>query len=114
MASLFDTILPARLRSEIWRLLALPERRRYRRQLQGLRLLPQRGKPMVNYGDALAPDSAGLVHGGRVKLLHLAEEFPEVRTDFNLLYLVSSAPPKFALELVDWAKAQGVKFVWNQ
>jgi glycosyltransferase involved in cell wall biosynthesis len=27
---------------------------------------------------------------------------------------VSSAPPKFAPELVAWAKARGVKFVWNQ
>jgi glycosyltransferase involved in cell wall biosynthesis len=46
-------------------------------------------------------------------LRHLAEEFPAA-SDFNLLYLVSSAPPKFALDLVDWAKERGVKFVWNQ
>lgn len=114
MPSLLDTLLPAGVRSKIWRALELPERRRFQRQLKRVTLSPRRGSPVVNYGDALAPDSAGLVHGGRVKLLHLAEVFPEARTDFNLLYLVSSAPPKFALDLVDWAKAQGVKFVWNQ
>lgn len=114
MPALLDTILPPGLRSKFWRLLELPERQRFRRQLKGLSLSPGRGKPIVNYGDALTPDSAGLVHGGRVKLLHLAEMFPETRADFNLLYLVSSAPPKFALDLVDWAKAHGVKFVWNQ
>jgi glycosyltransferase involved in cell wall biosynthesis len=114
MASLLETILPARMRSKLWRLLEFPERSRYRRQLRSLMLVPHSGKPMVNYGDGLTRDSAGLVHGGRVKLLHLAEQFPEVRANFNLLYLVSSAPPKFAIELVDWAKAHGVKFVWNQ
>ena len=54
-----------------------------------------------------------MVHGGRVKLLHLAEEFPAT-PDFNILYLVSSAPPKFALDLVEWAQARGVKIAWNQ
>lgn len=114
MSSVLDMIFPPGLRSQVWRLLEWPERLRFRRQLQGLALSPLQGRPMVSYGDALTPDGAGLIHGGRVKLLHLAEEFPPKTQDFNLLYLVSSAPPKFALDLIDWAKNQGVKFVWNQ
>jgi len=102
------------MRALIWRMIELPDRLRFRRQLKSIPLAPPPGAPVVNYGDALAPDSAGLVVGGRVKLLHLAEEFPAAASDFNLLYLVSSAAPKFALDLVDWAKSRGVKFVWNQ
>lgn len=114
MATVLDTLVPAGLRSRVWRLLEWPQRLRYRRHLQSLALSPQQGHPAVSYGDALTPDGAGLIHGGRVKLLHLAEAFPPKAVDFNLLYLVSSAPPQFALDLVDWAKSRGVKFVWNQ
>jgi glycosyltransferase involved in cell wall biosynthesis len=102
------------LRNRAWRMLEAPERARFRRGLDGLAHSPRRGQPALSYGETLSSDEQrGVVHGGRVKLLHLAEEFPAV-ADFNLLYLVSSAPPKFALELVEWAKARGVKFVWNQ
>lgn len=48
-----------------------------------------------------------------MKLLHLQERWPE-QTPFNVLYLVSSALPRHAGELVRWAKQQGAKFVWNQ
>ena len=114
MPPLFDAIFSPGMRARFWRWIALPERWRFRRKLLSIALSPRRGNPVLNYGDAVTPDSAGLVHGGRVKLQHLAEEFPPAVSDFNLLYLVSSAPPKFALELVEWAKAHGVKFVWNQ
>ena len=67
----------------------------------------------LNYGGVVQRDAGAFVAGGRVKLRHLARVWPE-QEHFNLLYLVSSAPPKFALELVAWAKARGVKFVWNQ
>ena len=99
------------LRNRVWRLLEIPERRRFQRQLEGRAHAVRRGGPALSYGEVLGGDA--VVHGGRVKLLHLAEEFPPAE-DFNLLYLVSSAPPKFALELVAWARARGVKFVWNQ
>ncbi len=105
-------ITPA-FRNRIWRLLEIPARRRFQRRLQALAHSPRRGQPVLSYGHASAADEQSVVHGGRVKLLHLAEEFPAA-ADFNLLYLVSSAPPKFALEFVTWAKARGVKFVWNQ
>jgi len=102
------------LRNRVWRWLETPERRRFQQQLKKLAHTPRRDGPAVSYGEAVGSESSGVIHGGRVKLLHLAEEFPSAVADFNLLYLVSSAPPKFALELVAWARARGVKFVWNQ
>jgi len=54
------------------------------------------------------------VTGGRVKLAHLHHVYPHSPLDFNILYLVSSALPKHSIELVHWAKRQGVKFVLNQ
>jgi glycosyltransferase involved in cell wall biosynthesis len=113
MINLLDKIVPLQVRSQFWRVLELPGRTRYRWQLQRTPLSPRRKGPAVNYAEALAPDAAGLVHGGRVKLLHLVQEFPAA-PDFNILYLVSSAPPQFALELVEWAQKRGAKLVWNQ
>ncbi len=63
----------------------------------------------------MLPRKAGtVVHGGRVKLTHLDRVFPESAPAFNVLYLVSSAIPPHAGELVRFAKERGVKFVWNQ
>ena len=114
MQRLLDALFVPEMRARFWRLLGTPERWRFQRRLESVALSPRRGGPALNYGDALRPDGAGIVHGGRVKLLHLAEEFPEAVDDFNLLYLVSSAPPQFALELVKWAQKRGAKLVWNQ
>ncbi len=111
---LLDAWIDPAVRDRFWRLLDEPARRRFVRQLARLTTAPRRGEPAVNYGEMLGADNAGIVHGGRVKLRHLAEEFPPVVEDCNLLYLVSSAPPRYALELVTWAKARGVKLVWNQ
>lgn len=102
------------MRARFWRILEQPQRWKFRRQLRRVTFTPQRGKPVVNYGDLLASGEPEIVHGGRVKLRQLTPEFPAASSDFNLLYLVSSAPPKFALDLVRWIKARGVKFVWNQ
>ena len=68
----------------------------------------------VNYGNVLKINSGQIIDGGRVKLLHLQKEFPENLSRFNVLYLVSSAQPPFAEELVSWAKKHGAKFIWNQ
>jgi glycosyltransferase involved in cell wall biosynthesis len=113
MARQADRLIDPALRNRVWRMLEAPERRRFQRQLERLAHQPRRGEPVINYGAVFQTGSPEIVHGGRVKLLHLAEEF-STAPDFNLLYLVSSAAPKFALELVAWAKARGVKFVWNQ
>jgi len=103
----------ARLRAGVWELVRLPERVRYRRDLERRKFALPSGGPVLNYGGALPRGAGALVAGGRVKLRHLDRAFPE-RDDFNVLYLVSSAVPRQALELVRWAKTRGVKFVWNQ
>ncbi len=72
------------------------------------------GKVAVCYGGMAAEAPDGIVHGGRVKLIHLREAFPENDGEYNILYLVSSASPDYAEELVFWAKDRGVKLVWNQ
>ena len=52
--------------------------------------------------------------GGKVKLRHLHHDYPHNSERFNILYLVSSALPQYAIEIVDWAKSNGAKFVLNQ
>jgi len=113
MSRFFEVLAGISVRTWFWRLLELPGRLRYQWRLERTAHSPQRHGPALDYGDALIPGGAGVVAGGRVKLLHLAEEFPAA-PDFNILYLVSSAPPKFALELVQWAQKRGVRIAWNQ
>ena len=67
----------------------------------------------LSYGGVLMRVPGAVVAGGRVKLRHLDRAFPE-QEHFNVLYLVSSALPPHASELVRWAKARGAKLVWNQ
>jgi len=71
------------------------------------------GSPALHYGGVLPRAPGSILAGGRVKLRELDRVFPE-RDDFNVLYLVSSAAPKHALDLVRWAKGKGASFVWNQ
>lgn len=94
----------------LWR---FPGAIKVRRHLARHRFAAPRSGPVLNYGNLFPIASGEVVHGGKVKLLHLSERFPE-RPEFNILYLVSSACPPHALELVQWAKRQGAKFVWNQ
>ena len=92
-------------------ILAIPERLNVRRSLAGRVFSLPAGEVAVNYGAVL--DQGDLVAGGKVKLLHLRDRWAET-AQFNVLYLVSSAPPPFAVELVKWAKSRGAKFVLNQ
>lgn len=86
----------------------------YKSQLKkNIPTIPSKGI-YLNYGGVLGKDLDKIIHGGKVKLIHLNQVFPESSDQFNILYLVSSAQPPFALEMVRWAKKQGVKFVWNQ
>jgi glycosyltransferase involved in cell wall biosynthesis len=89
-------------------------RLRYRRVLARQRVCVPRGEVRVSYGQVLPPAAGSAVRGGRVKLLHLQEAFPESPGAFNLLYLVSSAQPPFVDELARWARRRGIKVVWNQ
>lgn len=86
----------------------------FRRKLRRSGFRIATGGPVLSYGSALVRNGEARVHGGRVKLTHLDRAFPEKSDSFNVLYLVSSAIPPHAMELVRFAKARGVKFVWNQ
>jgi glycosyltransferase involved in cell wall biosynthesis len=69
-------------------------------------------EPVLGFGSVL--DAGGLIHGGAVKLLSLRSGFPHHEEKFNILYLVSSAQPAFAGDLVRACRSRGIKFVWNQ
>lgn len=83
-------------------------------QLSRTQLSPAGDAPTLFYGDVLPRTTGAIVHGGKVKLLLLDGVYPESRSSFNILYLVSSAPPPRAMELVRWARHHGARFVWNQ
>lgn len=91
---------------------SIPARLRYRRALRAQSWTAPADRVALSYGD-VQDARGGLIAGGRVKLLQLVERWPQEQA-FNVLYLVSSAPPPFADELVRWAKARGARFVWNQ
>ena len=58
--------------------------------------------------------SKKIVHGGKVKLLHLREKFGDSWKNFNIAYFVSSGLP-FAPNI--WIRIYrlfGIKVVWNQ
>ena len=65
--------------------------------------VPEKGMSLSYAGQSM-PDNNGIIHGGRVKLVHLAEEYPEKKSLANLLYLVSSAIPQHAEVLVRYLK----------
>jgi glycosyltransferase involved in cell wall biosynthesis len=71
------------------------------------------GAVRVSYGGA-APTADAVAHGGRIKLLALAREFGDRPRDFNLLYLVSSAPPHDARMLIRLARLRRAPIVVNQ
>ena len=107
-------LLPRPARRALRAAVDAPSRWAYRRALRrsGFRLAT--GGPVLSYGSALPRESGALIHGGRVKLTHLDHAFPENPTGCNVLYLVSSAIPPHAMDLVEFAQSRGVKFVWNQ
>jgi len=87
---------------------------RYKRSLARQQLkVPDKGIYLSYAGQSVA-DSNGILHGGRVKLIHLAQEYPEKKSLTNVLYLVSSAIPEYVEVLVRYLKGNGVKLVWNQ
>jgi glycosyltransferase involved in cell wall biosynthesis len=90
-----------------------PARVRRRAELARRALTAPSGAPVVAFGGA-GPRAGEIIHGGRVKLLELARAFPCSEEQFNILYLVSSAIPAHAREIVKWARRGGAKFVWNQ
>lgn len=67
---------------------------------------------VLGFGGVLG--GGGLIHGGAVKLLSLREAFHCNEEELNILYLVSSAQPRFAEDLVRVCRSRGIRFVWNQ
>ncbi|MEK7227476.1 MAG: glycosyltransferase family 4 protein [Patescibacteria group bacterium] len=60
------------------------------------------------------PDSKKIVHGGKVKLLHLRERFGDSWRRFNIAYFASSGLPFAPTIWIKIYKLFGVKTVWNQ
>lgn len=78
------------------------------------RLLERSGSqaPVVSFGGVL--EEKTIIHGGAVKLLSLKSRMKWDEKNFNILYLVSSAQPRFAIDLVRQVQSQGIPFIWNQ
>ncbi len=110
MIRLLRALIPPPIRGLARRALETPSRLAFRHRLRPF--TPPQGQPVLSFGRALPP--RGIVFGGQVKLLTLRDAFLENDEVFSTLYLVSSAPPPHAGELVRWAKKQGARFVWNQ
>lgn len=101
-------LVPWRLREAARDVLDLPERLRFRRRL--LRTEWRAGAGALGLAGALS----GRIHGGKVKLAPLAERFGDAAAGFQVLYLVSSALPRFWDETARWALSNGARLVWNQ
>ena len=107
-------LLPRAVRRVLRAPVEVPARLWFRHRLRAADFRLATGGPVPSYGAALPQKTGAIVQGGRVKLTHLDRAFPARADSFNVLYLVSSAIPPHALELVRFAQERGVKFVWNQ
>ena len=114
IADCLARLLPRSVRRALRAPVDVPARLWFRHRLRAADFRLATGGPVLSYGDALPRKAGALVQGGRVKLTHLDRAYPAGAGGFNVLYLVSSAIPPHAMELVRFAKARGVKFVWNQ
>lgn len=102
------------LRDWASRIRHLQARRTIRSRAENLRV-SKSTEPLVNYGSLEAPAGrTTLPIGGQIKLIPLRERFSPHLDGFNLLYLVSSALPAHAEEIVAAARARGARLVWNQ
>lgn len=100
-----------RLRDALCRIVEWPRRRAARKKHAEI-LRCEAVEPVLGFGGVLDPDK--FIHGGAVKLLSLRDRFRCDDFNCNILYLVSSAQPPFAEELVRVCRSRGIKFVWNQ
>jgi glycosyltransferase involved in cell wall biosynthesis len=102
------------LARRIWH---FPGRFAIRKRLGALANASPAGDPRPSFGWLEDPERADETRiGGGVKLLHLRAAFGEHRSDFNVLYLVSSILhliPQVE-EVVAFAKSRGIPVVWNQ
>jgi len=100
-----------RLRDTLCRIVEWPRRRAARQNYAEIRRFDAI-EPVLGFGGVLDPDK--FIHGGAVKLLSLRDGFRCDDFNCNVLYLVSSAQPPFAEDLVRICRSRGIKFVWNQ
>jgi glycosyltransferase involved in cell wall biosynthesis len=79
-------------------------------------LAPKRARSGVRvfYGHDVVPKEGEPVAGGTAKFQRLARRFPNRPTDFNLLYLGSTALPRDLEALLRLARRRGIKVVLNQ
>jgi glycosyltransferase involved in cell wall biosynthesis len=91
--------------------LALPARVAHASSLSAIRRSPSQ-HPVLSLGGMLK--GGRLLHGGAVKLIHLRDAFECNERSFNLLYLVSSAHPAFAEDLLKRCKRLRIPMIWNQ
>ena len=91
----------------IWIKTYFHEARRWRRAVQAQ-------DPAVFYGFDELPESDEYVFGGMAKILDLRPVFSNDSVRPNLLYLVSSALPHFAVRMAKMAKKAGAKVIVNQ
>ena len=91
--------------------LALPARLAHARTLSAVRRSPSQ-HPVLSFGGML--NGGRLLHGGAVKLIHLRDAFEWNEHSFNLLYLVSSAHPAFAEDLLKRCQRHKIPIVLNQ
>ena len=69
----------------------------------------------LNLAGVLPPlGSQKIIHGGKVKLIHLRERFGNTWRLFNLAYFVSSGLPPAPAIWIKFYKTFGIKVVWNQ
>lgn len=104
-------MMMANIRGALRGVVDFPRRKRQRSEWERIRRADG-AEPVLGLGGLLAPGR--FVHGGAVKLLSLRDALRTDEERFNVLYLVSSAQPEFAEDLVAACRRQGIKFVWNQ
>ena len=114
LKNIIKKMLPASLKKKLVEISSQIDERIYRNKLDSESWMVPGEGIYLNYAGGLSPDQDGIVHGGRVKLIHLAEKFPEQAGRCNILYLVSSAVPQYAEILIKHIKDRGGRIVWNQ
>lgn len=103
-------MIPWQLKNAARSVISFPRRRKAKQEFCAIECAVMK-EPIVSFGGVLQQK---WIHGGAVKLLSLRDGFTNHEAKFNLLYLVSSALPEFAEDLVEICRAKGIRFVWNQ
>ncbi len=103
--------IPWQVRERVHGALAWPARQRLRRGRRAIRRASS-GAVRMGLGGALSDGRS--VHGGAVKLLPLRAAFGDDDAEFNVLYAVSSSPPRFCDDLFRVCRKAGIPVVWNQ